>query len=130
MRKGFRVFGLLAIACIMMAGSANSEFSRTDDIVFIDDLELSDQYMPGSEYFAQAIVRSSGQNMPVIYVIYYNHKGDDRVLGAFRCDKEFAVVDSVTNGLHDIRCVRENVFEQRTTVFLKYNGGIYEEHRE
>lgn len=129
-RKAFRLFGLLAITCIVMAGRANADFTRTDDIVFIDGLELSDQFTPGSEYFAHAIVRSSGQNMPVIYVIYYSHKGDRRVLGAFRCDKEFEVVDSMTSGLRDIRCVRENVFEQRTTVLLKFNGGMYEEHRE
>ncbi|MBL4756499.1 MAG: hypothetical protein JKY32_02300 [Rhizobiales bacterium] len=131
MRPGLLLAALIGIAGVLSPNSANAEFQRADQLLYKDVLDLSDDLQPGTEYFAYAVVQSYGENMPVIYTIVYSHKGDQRVLGAFRCDKQFEIVSSKSNGLYDIRCVRQNVFSVETSVLLKADGsGIYHEHRD
>ena len=131
MEKKWLILGVLAVVGFTMARPANAEFFRSPDDLYTGVLELSDDVMPGSEYYANAIVRTFGENGPVIYVIFYNHKGEDRVLGAFRCDKQFEVMETMTNDLRDIRCVRENVFSEQTSVLLKADAnGMYSEFQE
>ncbi|MBZ0217254.1 MAG: hypothetical protein K8F25_11910, partial [Fimbriimonadaceae bacterium] len=80
-------------------------------------------------YGAYAIVQTGGENLPVVYVIFSSFKGKRAVHGAFRCDKEFAVQQTYTNGFYDIRCVKQDVFGQKTVTLLRYGGsGLYEEH--
>jgi len=63
-------------------------------------------------------------------VITGNFKGKVSVLGSFRCDKEFTVLKSASLGMRDIRCVRQDVFDRKTTTTLRYGkNGMYKEFK-
>lgn len=131
LKLSFAIF-VAATSLILHTGSASAKFEKSDEKLFIDwlDLEVNpDSTFEVTEFSAYAIVWSGGENLPVVYVITSDYKGKVSVLGAFRCDKEFRVMKSQTRGMRDIRCVRQDVFGQKTTTMLRYNDkGLYEEH--
>jgi hypothetical protein len=109
-----------------------AEFVKSDNILNVNwlDLEVDVGLIPPqTEFSAYEIVETGGDNLPIIYVLFSDFKGKRGVLGAFRCDKEFSVQKSQTNGFYDIRCIKENVFGQQTVTHLKRaKTGLYEEH--
>ncbi|WP_415156835.1 hypothetical protein [Maritalea sp.] len=130
----------ILIAFIVVVSSnmlAKADFIQSDNDLFVGwpDLVANPQPtppgLPITEYGVYAIVETGGTNLPVIYVIFSDFKGKRAVHGAFRCDKEFEVQQTNTNGFYDIRCVKQNVFGQKTTSILRYDkSGIYKEHDE
>ncbi len=104
------------------------DFEESNDKLYVGWLDLAQEYDPLTEYGAYAIVWSGGENLPIFYTIFSDFKGKTSILGAFRCDKEFTVLESVTNGMRDIRCVKQDVFGQKTTTILRFSdAGLYEE---
>ena len=111
------------------------EFEASEDKLFMGWLDLEQEAQAAQnfgapvEYGAYAIVQTGGENLPVIYVIFSNFKGKLATLGAFRCDKEFQILQSTTNGLRDIKCTRRDEFDVWTTTTLKLgDNGLYFEH--
>lgn len=126
-----KCFIALMVLVALAAGplSARAEFTKTDDKLFVGWLELAVNRNPETEYGAYAIVQTGGENLPVTYVIFSSFKGKMAVHGAFRCDKEFAVLETHSNGHYDIQCVKQDVFGQKTVTILRYgDSGLYEEH--
>jgi hypothetical protein len=131
---------LRLLSVILMGGAglaasgdiALAQFQKSDDKLFIGWLDLEaepDTDFGITEFSAYAIVQQGGENLPVIYVITSNFKGKVYTLGAFRCDKEFVVLNSQVNGMRDIRCVRQDVFGQTTTTTLRFSEtGVYVEN--
>jgi hypothetical protein len=120
----------LGVLCTNMP--AKAEFVKSDSILNVNWLDLEVDVgltPPQTEFSAYQIVETGGDNLPVIYVLFSDFKGKRGVLGAFRCDKEFSVQKTQTNGFYDIRCIKENVFGQQTVTHLKRaKTGLYEEH--
>lgn len=112
--------------------SAKAEFVKSESILYENWLDLAvnkNPIPPLTEYGAYAIVETGGENLPVTYVIFSSTKGKMAVHGVFRCDKAFSVQKLHTNGLYDIRCVKQDVFGQQTVTSLKFGkSGLYEEH--
>ncbi len=120
---------MLLLGLMLILGSASAKFQRSDEHLYFDALDLAIDPNPELEYSAYAIVMTGGQNLPVIYVITSNYKGKLSVLGSFRCDKEFTVMQSQTNGMRDILCARQDVFGRKTATSLRYTDkGLYEEY--
>lgn len=118
----------LFVALILLVGAASARFQQTDDHIYHGVLDLSSNPNPEIEYGAYTIVQTGGSNLPVIYVITSNYKGNLSVLGAFRCDMEFTLQQSRTEGMRDILCVKQDVFGRKTATSLRYNkNGMYEE---
>lgn len=126
---GISIVGFSLIAALVFgAASATEKFRKSDDKLFIHWPDLAVDEDAETEYGVYAIIQTGGGNLPVIYVITGNFKGKVFVLGSARCDKEFTVLKSVTRGLRDIRCVRQDVFGRKTTTTLQYGqDGLYKE---
>ena len=106
--------------------TSNAQFEKSDGKLFLGWLDLAINPEPGTDHGAYAIVQPGGENLPVIYVIFSNFKGKVIVLGSFRCDVEFKVLNSDTGGMRDIRCVLQDVFGQKKTTILRYGEkGLY-----
>ncbi len=124
------VVAAMGLSLVMFASPASAKFQKAGEKLFFDVLDLdinaASAIVP-TEYSAYAIVHTGGTNLPVIYVITNNFKGKTFVLGAFRCDNEFRVLKSHTNGMRNIRCVRNDLGQRKTTTLI-YNGkGLYVE---
>ena len=120
----------IALASLMLASSgarAGEAFTRSDSKLYLGwlDLAVNDEELnPGQrqrEYGAYSIVEP-GTNMPVIYVMFSSFKGKLSVGKAFRCDKEFAVLESHTDGFYDIRCVKQYTDSDNIVSVLRYEG--------
>jgi len=119
-------FGLFVAAMSATVGPATAQFQKSDDALFVGGPELITDPEPGSETFVYAIVDDLSDN--VFYMLLYSFKGAISVKGAFRCDNEFSVLKSETNGWRDIRCVKTDVFDRQTTTTLSMgDNGKYEE---
>ncbi len=127
---------LALLFSLAFGGAARAqEFETSDDRLFLGWLDLEPEAQAAQnfgapvEYGAYAIVQTGGDNLPVIYVLFSNFKGKLATLGAFRCDKEFRILQSTTNGLRDIQCTRRDEFDVWTTTTLKLgDNGLYNEH--
>lgn len=132
LHKTLSIIVLTITAMCFSNGIAQAKFVKSDHLLFVDWLELEVEPSPIPpiiEYGAYAIVETGGENLPVIYTIFSSFKGKCAVHGAFRCDKEFEVQKTHQNGFYDIRCVKQDVFGNKTVTSLRYNGsGQYEEH--
>ncbi len=101
------------------------KFQKSDWTTFVSWPELSViPPQPGSEYAVRAQIATI-QNGSAIYVILFNNKGRDYVLGAFNCNNSFEVLTTTTNGLYDIECDFKNVFGtiEKTRLRGTGNGG-------
>lgn len=138
MRRPINIFLAFCLGVILLTYSmisAHAQFARSDDGLYIGwlDLNVNEAFdassgAPPVEYGAYSIVQAGGKNLPVVYVIFSSFKGKMTVHGAFRCDKEFSVQTSHTLGLYDIKCIRQDVFGQKTTTLLQYDrSGLYVE---
>ncbi len=121
------VSGLVVAALSATVGPAAAQFQKSDDALFVGGPELISDPEPGSETFTYAIVDDLSDN--VFYLILYSFKGAITVKGAFRCDNEFSVLKSETDGWRDIRCTSTDVFGRRTTSTLSMgDNGDYVEY--
>lgn len=120
----------IAFAFLMMAASgarAGEDFTLSDSELFLGWLDLAvneddlDPGQPQREFGAYAIAES-GTNMPVIYVMFSSFKGRLSVHNAFRCDKEFTVLESHTNEFYDVRCVKQYTDSDNIVSVLRYEG--------
>ena len=123
--KSFRktVFAALALA---LASPAQAQFEPSQAKVFVDWPQLEVEPMQGlnSEFAIYALV----DQPKVIYTIIVTTRSNVSVLGSFHCNKEFTVLTSSTNGLYDIRCVEEDLFEQVSTYILRMGkDGLYKQ---
>lgn len=120
----------IAFAFLMMAASgarAGEAFTLSDSELFLGWLDLvanGEELYPGQpqrEFGAYAIAES-GTNMPVIYVMFSSFKGRLTVHNAFRCDKEFTVLETHTNGFYDVRCAKQYTNSDDIVSVLRYEG--------
>lgn len=125
--KAIALFATLFVTGIGEASIA-AEFEKSDDRLFLGGLDLAVEYEPGSEFGAYAIAQTGGENLPVIYVLFSDFKGQLATLGVFRCDKKFKVLESHSRGMRDISCVRQDGFGQLTSTTLRLGeNGLYQE---
>jgi len=115
---------LLGSVLIALPSLALAQFQASDAKVFVDWPELQVDPVPGgqSEAMVYAVI-----DFPVsLYTIAVQNRSNIAVLGAFQCNREFTVLKSSTKGFYDIRCVDEDVFEQRSTYVLRFGkNGMY-----
>ncbi len=105
MRLSFPVFRLFLSASLFITASSAQAFQPSSDRLLVDWPDLAVEADPaGGEAQIYAIVEDLPANPGVIYVITWNYKGIARPLGAFRCSRRFEILESVTNGFHDILC--------------------------
>lgn len=115
---------------IFFSTPAFAEFEKTGRSVFVDWPSLSPaESTDGSEFEVLAIVDTDDANSSVIYVINYLYKSKTFVLGAFQCNHQFEILQSVTNDRYDIRCERKDIFGSISRTILKADdSGMYIEH--
>ncbi len=119
-----RVF--LALLLVLAPSLSLAQFEPSQAKVFIDWPQLEVEPLQGfnSEFAIYALV----DQPKVIYTITVTTRSNVSVLGAFHCNKEFTVLTSSTNGLYDIRCVEEDLFEQVSTYVLRMGkDGLYKQ---
>lgn len=117
------------ILALLIATPAAAEFETTEDRLFTDWPQLhAYEREIQTEFQIHAIVDSYIDNK-IIYVISGNHKGRVDVFGSAECGVEFTILDSYTNDMRDIKCVREDGLLHRSEFILKMGeGGLYVSH--
>jgi hypothetical protein len=124
--KNFQVSVMIAISVLLSTVTASAQFAKAEVPVYLGWLELEEEYQAGLEYGAYAITQKRGDTPVVLYMIISNFKGKTAVLGAFRCDTEFTVLETFTAGMRDIRCAEKDLFGQVTTTTLRMGeNGLY-----
>ena len=124
----FLLATIIALSTFAPVVSAQ-EYQKSDWTTFVGWPELSViPPEPGSEYAVRALIATI-QNGSAIYVVLFNHKGRDRVLGAFNCNNRFEVLTSSTNGLYNIQCDFKNVFGniEKTRLRARTDGSYEQE---
>jgi len=115
---------ILALPLIALPSVALAQFQPSDAKIFIDWPELQVDPMPGQQ--SEAMIYAIIDGDVALYTIAVQNRSNTAVLGAFKCNREFTVLKSYSNGFYDIRCVDEDTFKQPGTYILSFGkNGMY-----